>query len=126
MPNNETVPQVNDVSRISAETQARGTITTHSDIRIDGMFNGDIVTMGKLVLGEKGYIKGKIVCHDADIYGKCEGDITSANSANFRSKALYRGNLKTIHVGIEIGASFKGNCSIMTEEEAGKIFAGYF
>ncbi|MCI1719463.1 MAG: polymer-forming cytoskeletal protein [Bacteroidales bacterium] len=120
------VPAVNDVSRIAEETTFKGNLITHSDIRIDGTLEGDIVTLGKLVVGEKGKITGKIICRNADIYGKATGDITASHSASFKSKAVYKGNLKTIHVGIEIGASFSGNCSILTREEAGKIFEGYF
>jgi cytoskeletal protein CcmA (bactofilin family) len=120
------VPAVNDVNRIAEGTTLQGNIVTHSDIRIDGNLIGDVVTLGKLVVGEKGNITGKIICRNSDIYGKTTGDILASHSANFRSKAVYKGNLKTIHIGIEIGASFTGNCSILSKEEAGKIFEGYF
>src|SRR5574344_1427880 len=91
------MPAVNDDNRIAEGTTLQGNIVTHSDIRIDGNLIGDVVTLGKLVVGEKGNITGKITCRNSDIYGKTTGDILASHSANFRSKAVYKGNLKTIH-----------------------------
>ena len=44
---------INEVSRISQATQVRGSLVSQSDIRIDGTFEGDLITAGKLVLGQE-------------------------------------------------------------------------
>ena len=38
--------QVNEVSRISQSTQVRGSLLSQNDIRIDGTFEGDLITSG--------------------------------------------------------------------------------
>ena len=53
---------VNDISRISAGSVIKGEITSPNDIRIDGSFEGKIVSQAKVVVGEKAVIKGDIVC----------------------------------------------------------------
>ncbi|MGM9774676.1 MAG: polymer-forming cytoskeletal protein [Candidatus Egerieousia sp.] len=118
---NHTLPHVNDISRLAANTKVTGDITCVSDIRIDGILIGNISTKGKLVLGEEGLVEGNITCREADIYGKCTGDITGVEQVLFKSKAVYKGILKTAHVGIEMGASFSGSCSIISDEEARRI-----
>ena len=76
MARSNTIAQVNDVTRISAGTEIQGALGSNSDIRIDGVFEGDLVTSGKLVLGEKAVIKGNVMCNSADIWGTIEGTFT--------------------------------------------------
>ncbi len=105
-------PAINDISRISAGTEVKGTLISKSDIRIDGSFEGELTTGGKLVLGENASIKGNIVCHGADIWGKVEGDLCVVDVAAFKSTAVFTGKLKTGKLSIELGAEFSGNCTI--------------
>ena len=39
-----------------------GTVITDSDMRIDGIVEGDVKCSGKLVIGEQGLVKGSIEC----------------------------------------------------------------
>ncbi len=103
---------INDICRISVGTQVKGSFVTKSDIRIDGSFEGDLVTDGKFVLGEHASFKGSIVCKSADIWGAVEGEFTVKETVSFKSSASFSGNLKTGKISIEIGAGFNGNCSI--------------
>ncbi|MEG0518561.1 MAG: polymer-forming cytoskeletal protein [Bacteroidales bacterium] len=117
MAKHESVPQVNEVSRISTGTEIKGSLTSQSDIRIDGVFEGDLNTSGKLVLGEGAVIKGNVICVSADIWGKMEGEFTVGDSVTFKSSSNFYGNLKTVRICIEMGAAFTGNCKIITETE---------
>lgn len=117
MAKNESVPQINEVSRISTGTEIKGNLVCQSDIRIDGGFEGDLSIKGKLVLGEHAELKGNIVCSSADIWGKINGEVIVGDVVNFKSSASFKGNLKTMRIGIEIGAAFNGTCAIIGEEE---------
>ena len=64
---------INEVSRISAGTEVQGNLISKSDIRIDGLFEGDMVTSGKLVLGDSAVIRGNIICSSADIWEMLRG-----------------------------------------------------
>ena len=93
------VVNVNEVSRISAGTVIKGEINSPNDLRIDGRFEGRIVSAGRVVVGEKAEIEGDIVCENLD---SCE----------------VRGELHIQRLVVELGAKFDGVCKMLTKEEA--------
>ncbi len=120
------VPQINEVSRISSGTEVKGSLVSQSDIRVDGMFEGDLITSGKLVIGENSIIRGNVMCASADIWGKMEGELTVGDNVTFKAHSSFSGNLKTIRICIEMGADFSGSCQIINEAEFKTISAEYF
>ena len=99
---------VNEVSRISAGTTFKGEITSPTDLRVDGIFEGKICSKGRVVVGEKAQIKGDIICQNVDFTGggcTVEGDL----------------NIKRLQV--ELDAKFNGNCRMISEAEFDKIVA---
>jgi cytoskeletal protein CcmA (bactofilin family) len=120
------VPQINDISRISAGTEVKGSLISRSDIRIDGVFEGELITSGKLVLGEKAVVRGNVMCANADIWGKMEGDLIVGDTVSFKQDSSYEVQLKTIRICIEMGASFSGGCQIINEAEFKSLSAEYF
>ena len=119
-------PQINDVSRVSGSTEIRGSLVSQSDIRIDGVFEGDLITSGKLVVGENGYIRGNVLCANADIWGKIEGIFTVGDTVTFKESSSFEGDLKTIRICIELGAMFSGSCRIISEADFKSVSAEYF
>ncbi len=126
MAKHDTSVSINEVSRISAGTEVQGNLISQSDIRIDGVFEGDMVTSGKLVLGDNAVIRGNIICSSADIWGTIEGELCAKESIAFKSTSSFSGNLKTNKICIEMGAAFSGNCKIITEDEFAALSAEYF
>ena len=120
------VQQVNDICRISHSTVLTGDMISSSDIRIDGKFTGKICTKGKLVVGEKAFVEGVIVCNSADVWGEVKGEIFVENTLSLKAKSVYTGAVKSSKVGIEIGAIFNGTCNIITGEEFKKHSNEYF
>lgn len=125
MARSNVIAQVNDVTRISQGTEIQGTLVSGSDIRIDGVFEGDLVTSGKMVLGEKAVIRGNIMCKSADIWGTIEGTFTVGDIVTFRSGSSFNGSLKTIRICIEMGADYTGDCTIIDEVEFKSISAEF-
>lgn len=120
------VPQINEVSRISSGTEVKGSLISQSDIRVDGVFEGDLITSGKLVIGESSIIRGNVMCASADIWGKMEGELTVGDNVTFKSNSSFAGNLRTVRICIEMGADFSGSCQIINEAEFKTISAEYF
>lgn len=112
--------QSNDICRISKGTTITGIITSTSDIRIDGVFEGTIYTKGKLVVGESSKIKGSVLCGSCDLWGSVEGEIYVEELINLKNKSVLTGSLKTPKLGIEVGAIFNGNCNIITKDQFNK------
>ena len=55
---------------LTAGSKIIGTVIADSDIRIDGQLEGDLRCSGKVVIGEKGFLKGTISCQNAELLGK--------------------------------------------------------
>ena len=66
----------NGINRIVEGTVIEGTIQSDSNLRIDGKFNGELTTKGRLVVGPKGVVKGVINCLCCDVEGILEGEVT--------------------------------------------------
>jgi len=89
-----------------------GTIIADSDIRIDGIVEGDLQSSGKVVIGEKGLIKGTIVCQNAEILGKMDGKIEVKQQLALRATGNIKGEVKTSTLIVEPNAVFNGSCSM--------------
>ena len=71
----EQTVNVNSVSRISSGTFFKGEITSLSDIRIDGDFEGMLYSKGRVVIGETANVKGDIICDNVDMWGHITGNL---------------------------------------------------
>jgi cytoskeletal protein CcmA (bactofilin family) len=81
-------------------------------VRIDGFFSGEIFTKGKLIVGEKGEVKGNIEVDEVDIAGIVEGNIVSSGKVCLRSTAKVIGDIQTKTLVVEEGALFNGVCKM--------------
>ena len=92
-----------------------GKIFADSDFRIDGEVEGTITCNGKVVIGQKGFLKGSISCVNAEIIGTVEGDIVVSETLSLRGTAIIRGDVKTKILMVEPNAVFDGTCSMKEE-----------
>lgn len=100
------------VNLISSTTNVTGDINTESDIRIDGMLLGNMVTKGRLIIGANGKIEGDIQCKSAEVEGEIKGRIVVDELLSLKSTALFSGDIVTGQIMIEPGAIFSGNCKM--------------
>lgn len=114
---NEPTTNVNEVSRISTGTVVKGEISSPSDIRIDGTFEGRIYSKGKVVVGEKAVITGDIVCTNADIWGKMKGNFFVKDTLSLKSSSEINGDLSIKRLQVELDAKFNGACKMITDAE---------
>ena len=121
MSKTETVVNVNSISRISAGTVIKGEILSPTDIRIDGTFEGRIQSKGRVVVGETAVIKADIVCENVDLWGKVEGNLFVKNTLSLKEGCTVTGNLHIRRLSVELGATFNGNCKMITESEFDKL-----
>jgi cytoskeletal protein CcmA (bactofilin family) len=100
------------VNLISSTTSVTGDIVTESDIRIDGVLLGNMVTKGRLIIGPNGKIEGEIRCKSAEIEGEIKGKISVDEILSLKATALFSGDIITGQIMIEPGAIFTGNCKM--------------
>jgi cytoskeletal protein CcmA (bactofilin family) len=98
------------VNRLVEGTKITGDIFSESNIRIDGIVEGNVTSHAKIVIGEKGTVTGNLVCSDADVEGILHGDATINGVLILREKATIHGDISTVRIHIEEGATFNGAC----------------
>ena len=115
---------VNEVSRISAGTTVKGEITSPYNVRIDGNFEGKVISEAKVVVGEKATIKGDIICNNADLWGTINGDLYVKDTLALKETCVINGDLHIRRLSVELDATFNGNCKMITEEEFTRLTSG--
>jgi cytoskeletal protein CcmA (bactofilin family) len=100
------------LNRIVEGTSIEGSISSESNIRIDGEVKGTITTKGRLVVGVSGVIKGDVVCQNAEIEGHVKGSMKVGELLSLKSTAKVEGDVITGKLAIEPGAIFAVTCSM--------------
>ena len=117
----ETSVNVNTVRRISAGTVIKGEIVSPNDIRIDGLFEGKVISKSRVVIGESANVKGDIICENIDLWGKVEGNLYVKDTLALKEGSNINGNLHIRRLLVELGATFNGTCKTITEAEFDKL-----
>jgi len=115
---------VNDVSRISAGSSIKGEITSPNDIRVDGNFEGKIISQAKVVVGEKAVIKGDIICSSCDFWGKIDGNFYVKDTLSLKATGVVNGDLHIRRLQVDLDAVFNGNCQMISESEFTQLTTG--
>lgn len=97
---------------IGPGTKIVGNIETNGDIRIDGNIEGNINSKGKVVVGNNGFVKGEIVCSNAEIAGTLNGKATVSELLSLKGSSKVNGDIKSGKLSIEPGAIFSGTCTM--------------
>ncbi|RMB57981.1 polymer-forming cytoskeletal protein [Dokdonia sinensis] len=100
----------NNQNRISEGSKITGDIVSEGGFRIDGEIVGNVNTPNKVVIGRSGYVKGSLVCNDADIEGKVEGTLTVSNLLSLKAAAHIEGEVTVGKLSVEPGATFNASC----------------
>jgi cytoskeletal protein CcmA (bactofilin family) len=107
----ETAPDM-AINRIVEGTSIEGEIRCESNIRIDGVFIGNLTTKGRLVIGPAGKIEGTIQCQNAEVEGIVKGKISVQQLLSLKGTAKVEGDIFTDKLSIEPGATFTGACNM--------------
>lgn len=110
-------PNTDAVNRIVEGTKFEGNITSMSNMRVDGSFEGDIVTKGRLVVGPKGTIKGNVSCAHCEVEGIMEGRIEVAELMALKSSAKVAGTIYYGQLSVEAGAQPVGTFHMGAREK---------
>lgn len=103
---------------IGKDTQFKGTINSKSSIRIDGQFEGELVTSGNAVIGQTGNVTAQLKASGCTIAGMVRGNIDVTDRLDLLSTAKLYGDIKVGVLIIGEGAIFKGACEMHGGEAA--------
>jgi cytoskeletal protein CcmA (bactofilin family) len=109
------------INRIVEGTIIEGAITSDSNLRIDGVFNGELITKGRLVVGPKGKVTGVVNCLCCDVEGVLEGEVTVLELLAMKKSATVQGDLYYGQLSVEAGAKALGTFRMGVPNKKNKI-----
>ena len=93
-------------------SEFEGKLTFEGTVRIDGKFNGTIVTNDVLVVGEGAKVAAEISAGTVIVHGEINGNVKAKGSVELHHPARMKGNIETTSLMIEKGVTFEGQCKM--------------
>ena len=107
----------NKINMIGVGTTIEGNVQSNENIRFDGNLIGNLVTKGKVFIGQSGKVSGEIRCKNCEVEGVVDGKIVVDELLSLRSMSKLYGEIKTGKLAIEPGATFTGKCDMGGKKE---------
>jgi len=107
----DVAPQVPETV-LSEHVHIKGELAFKETLRIDGSFEGTLLSDGKLIVGPKGVVKAHISLQEAFIAGTVEGDITVKERLVLRGHAKVIGNITAPLLSVDEGVSINGKVTV--------------
>lgn len=83
-----------------------GDMSSKTDIRIDGVLEGNLKCEAKVVIGKNGKVLGNISCASILVEGKIDGNVEAKDKMHLLASSVILGGLSTNKLIIEDGAMF--------------------
>jgi len=102
-----------NVETIGRSVTIKGELSATQDLTIEGQVEGKMALDNNvLTIGPEGRIDAPVLAKVVNVMGKVDGTITATEAINIRETATVDGALVAPRVGIEDGASFRGQIDI--------------
>ncbi len=108
--NSKNLQLVQSVTLIATGTTILGDVNSENDVRIDGKVVGNILSKGRVVLGENAILDGTITASNAEIAGTINGSLLISEITQIKATGKVLGDLTTQKLVVEPGAIFSGKC----------------
>ena len=110
------VPNAADAHTIlGREAKFSGKLIFEGAVRIDGRFEGEIVTDDLLLVGPSAEVRAQLHVGTIVINGYVEGDIVAKALVEIKAPGRLFGNVTTPSLVIEKGVIFDGTCRMSAE-----------
>ncbi len=80
--------------------------------RVDGKYQGEIISGDILVIGESGEINGQVNVNTLIVHGKVKGKVTATKRIEIHPPGGILGDIQTSVLVISEGATFEGTCQM--------------
>ena len=97
---------------IGEGTRILGTLHCKTLLRVDGVIEGDVISDSKVVVSEKGLIKGNISAENFTLGGELTGNAKVRGKAEILSTGKLYGDILTKTLIMDESAVFDGKCSM--------------
>lgn len=104
---------------IGVGSSVRGTLMVSGTLRIDGEFEGDVLSCERLEIGEHGLMRSDIEVREAMIRGRVIGSIRALGVVELKTGARVDGDVAAFSVIMEPGVHFTGRCTMLESGSEG-------
>ncbi len=105
---------------LGEDAEFKGTLTFEGTVRIDGKFEGQVITEDTLVVGEGGQVFADITAGVVICKGRIEGTVIASKKVEIHANAQVVGTIRSPALSVELGAVLDGTCD-MTGQGDNKI-----
>lgn len=104
-------------------SEFEGKLTFEGTVRIDGRFTGEVMSEGKLIVGEGAEIQAEIRVASVEVYGDVTGNIFATEAVELYAPASVRGNITSPALHIDKGVFFEGACQMASQPARAPVAA---
>ena len=101
---------------MGVDTVFNGSLTFDGTVRIDGKFEGQVITEDTLIVGETGHLIAEISAGTVVCMGRVEGTVMASKKVEIHSTSKVIGNVKSPALYIELGGILDGTCDMTGKE----------
>ena len=116
----ETILAKDNYTYLGKEVDISGKAKFEGTVRLDGRFEGEIVTDDTLIIGEQASIKGAIRSGTVINGGRIEASITATNKVQLLKSSVLIGDVHSPLFSMEEGVYFQGRCDMGEPPESTK------
>ncbi|RKX96659.1 MAG: cell division protein [Bacteroidetes bacterium] len=98
---------------LSDTTSFNGIMKFKTSLKINGKFNGEIISEGFLIVGERATVKANIKADSVVIAGEVKGNVEARERLELLSTGKLYGNIKTKKLKMADGVIFEGKCEMI-------------
>ena len=103
------------MNRIAKGTSFEGVLRSENNVRIDGTFEGELVTKGRVVVGNSGKVVGTVTCAHCETEGQMEGTIVVHELFVLKASSKVHGDIQYGQLSVENGAEATGNLHLTSK-----------
>ncbi|HEX7181752.1 MAG TPA: polymer-forming cytoskeletal protein [Thermoanaerobaculia bacterium] len=108
---------------LDSGSHIQGELRFQTTFRVDGKFNGVVVSEGELIVGQGGEVEGDLHVGQIVISGIVRGTIRASRRIHLSQTGKLFADIDTPSLVVEDGGFFEGRCSMVREEAKAKVAA---
>lgn len=121
--NNDLIMKEKIKTTLGNQTNFHGTMRFRDSLKIDGSFQGEIISKGFLYIENGAVVKANIKVGSIVIGGIVKGNIEASERLEMLSTGQVFGNIRTAKLKIADGVVFDGKCEMIRNPDKIDIFS---
>jgi cytoskeletal protein CcmA (bactofilin family) len=113
------IGEENVTTVLADDLEIKGTMKFKSSLMIKGIFEGEIISEGLLIVGPTAKVTATITTKNLISHGDIKGDVTASEQVILKETAVHTGNITTPNIVLESGSLFNGSCIMQKDISAG-------